>query len=145
MSLLKGNDLRSAFIETDQIRARVCVTSKVDAVTGATNITGVLNFASLIGHAPPTFGSVVGNFSGLDVSGADGYPGQVVSFASFVSGFANFPITNIGPDNSVHVAVVPVASFANGITSGSVGGQILCVGHRDWRIISTAGISITSS
>lgn len=138
MSLIKGDDARTAIIQSDLIRTNIIVPEIVKG-TGANNveITGTLNLATFSGPQPQQFGSIYGRFDVLDVKGADGFPGQTVAFATYITGRSSnvLQITNLGPLNAVGVTVVP--------TRGSVGGQILCVAPGDWRLLSAAGLAIT--
>lgn len=143
MSLIKGDDFRTVFVEAAKVNTNVLVATKVEAVTGLNNtfITGALNLASFSGAQPQNFGSIVGKFNGLNVKGADGYPGQVLSFASAIShNVTQFPITGLHPLETTGVLRVGTIS---GISGSSVGGQLLCVNPGDWRLLSAAGTSVT--
>ena len=139
MSLLKGDDFRTVNVEAVNVATNVLVARQVDAVSGETIVTGTLSLASFSGTQPQNYGSIVGVYNGLNVQGANGYPGQIVSFASFVSNnVTNFPITRLGPLEEFGAVIAPIS----GITGAFVGGQLLCVGPKDWRLLSTAGISV---
>jgi hypothetical protein len=142
MSLLKGDDFRTVFVEAAKVNTNVLVAAQVGASIGVNNntvrvpITGSLNLASFSGAQPQNFGSIVGTFTGLDVKGADGYPGQIVSFASVVtSSVTSFPISHLAPLDSVALRLVPVS----GISGSSVAGQLLCVAPGSWHLLSAVG------
>ena len=140
MSLLKGDDFRTVNVEAVNVATNVLVARQVDAVSGVNLITGTLSLASFSGTQPQNYGSIVGVYTGLNVQGANGYPGQIVSFASSVStGVTEFPISHLGPLESIAV-ILGTISGISGLSS--VGGQLLCVGPKDWRLLSTAGISV---
>ena len=135
MSLLKGDDLRTVFVEAANVRTNVLVASQVDAVINGTAVTGSLSLTAF-GQQPQNYGSVVGVFTGLNVKGVNGYAGQVLSFASaFANSVTSFPISHLGPVEALAVKLAPIS----GISGSSVGGQLLCVGPGDWRLLSTVG------
>ena len=140
MSLIKGDDFRTVFVEAEKVNANVLVASQVYAVSGVTPITGTLNLASFSGAQPQNFGSIVGIFNALDVKGASGYPGQIVSFMSEVStAVTEFSISHLSPQESIGVKLGTI-SGARGVRS--VAGQLLCLGPSDWRLLGAAAISV---
>jgi len=114
MSLLRGDDLKTNFIQASSVFSNFLVGSQLQ---NKSPITAFLN------AQPTTFNSINGTFTVLNVEGAQGYTGQTMAFHT------SKPFAVVNPGNSVITET----------GAGSGAGGMLLYTENAWKLIGGGG------